>query len=297
VQQPNGLPKHAALVVNAKSRRGRDLFAEAKAKLEMRGVKLVSAHAVRDPKRLQSTVKQVLDAGAPMVIVGGGDGTLSCAVDDFVSHNAVFAFLPLGTANSFARTLGIPLDLDGAIDVIATGERRRIDLGVIDHDYFANAAAIGISPLIGETVPHNLKRYLGRAGYLAWAAYQFTRFRPFRLRVNDEEMDAVEVRIANGRYHGGAELMESAEVDSGEIVIQVVIGNARHRLLTSWAASLLKLRWRRQTVREFHGTEMRIETDPPLPISIDGEVLAHTPATVRVAKAVIEVAVPRAVVP
>jgi YegS/Rv2252/BmrU family lipid kinase len=297
VQQPNALPKHAALVVNAKSRRGRDLFAEAKAKLEMRGVKLVSAHAVRDPKRLQSTVKQVLDAGAPMVIVGGGDGTLSCAVDDFVSHNAVFAFLPLGTANSFARTLGIPLDLDGAIDVIATGERRRIDLGLIEHDYFANAAAIGISPLIGETVPHNLKRYLGRAGYLAWAAYQFTRFRPFRLRVNGEEMDAVEVRIANGRYHGGAELMESAEVDSGEIVIQVVIGNARHRLLTSWAASLLKLRWRRQTVREFHGTEMRIETDPPLPISIDGEVLAHTPATVRVAKAVIEVAVPRAVVP
>jgi YegS/Rv2252/BmrU family lipid kinase len=294
VQQPNALPKQAALVVNAKSRRGRDLFAEAKAKLEIRGIELLSAHALRDPKQLQPTVKRVLDAGAPMVIVGGGDGTLSCAVDDFVSHSAVFAFLPLGTANSFARTLGIPLDLDGAIDVIATGERRRIDLGVIDHDYFANAAAIGISPLIGETVPHNLKRYLGRAGYLAWAAYQFIRFRPFRLRVNGEEMDAVEARIANGRYHGGAELMESAEVDSGEIVVQVVIGNARRRLLTSWAASLLKLRWRRQTVREFHGTEMRIETDPPLPISIDGEVLAHTPATVRVAKAVIEVAVPRA---
>jgi YegS/Rv2252/BmrU family lipid kinase len=294
VEQPRSLPKQAALVVNAKSRSGRDLFEEAKAKLEMRGVQLVSAHALRDPKQLQPTVKQVLDAGAPMVIVGGGDGTLSCAVDDFVSHNAVFAFLPLGTANSFARTLGIPLDLDGAIDVIATGERRRIDLGLIDHDYFANAAAIGISPLIGETVPHNLKRYLGRAGYLAWAAYQFTRFRPFRLRVNGEEMDAVEVRIANGRYHGGAELMESAEVDSGEIVVQVVIGNARHRLLTSWAASLLKLRWRRQTVREFHGVELRIETDPPLPISIDGEVLAHTPATVRVAQAVIEVAAPRA---
>ena len=50
-----------------------------------------------------------------MVIVGGGDGSLSCAVDELVDRDCVFALLPLGTANSFARTLGIPLDLDGAI--------------------------------------------------------------------------------------------------------------------------------------------------------------------------------------
>ena len=79
------------------------------------------------------------------------------------ARDTVFAFLPLGTANSFARTLGIPLDLDGAIDVIANGVARRIDLGCIDGDYFANAAAMGLSPLIAETVPHKLKKYLGMA--------------------------------------------------------------------------------------------------------------------------------------
>lgn len=293
MEQPRDLPKRAALVVNAKSRKGRDLFFQAEDKLEARGIEIIAARAVRDPRKLQDTVREMLDLGAPMVIVGGGDGTLSCAVDDFVSHDAVFAFLPLGTANSFARTLGVPLDLDGAIDVIATGVRRRIDLGMIDSDYFANAAAIGMSPLIAETVPHNLKRYLGRIGYMSWAAYQFLRFRPFRVTVGNETMDAVEVRIANGSYHGGTELMESAEVDSGEIVVQVVLGNARHRLAWSWAASILKLRARKQTLREFHGTELRIVTEPTLPISIDGEVLAHTPVTARVAKGVIEVAAPR----
>ena len=287
------LPKRAALVVNARSRKGRDLFAEARDKLHACGIELLAAHAVRDPKRLRPTIREVLEAGAPMVIVGGGDGTLSSTVDDFVPHDAVFAFLPLGTANSFARSVGIPLDLDGAIDVIATGQRRRIDLGVIDHDYFANCAAIGMSPLIAETVPHDLKRYLGRLGYLGWAAWQFLRFRPFRLMVGNETMDAVEVRIANGSYHGGTELVEDAEVDSGEIVVQAVLGNARHRLVWSWAASLMKLRARKRTVREFHGVELRIATDPPLPISIDGEVLARTPVTARVAKGVIEVAVPR----
>ncbi len=293
MQQPKDLPKRAVLVINTKSRKGLELFAQAQALLEARGIELIGAHAVPHPGELRATIRQVLEADPPMVIVGGGDGTLSSTVDDFVPHDAVFALLPLGTANSFARTLGIPMDLEGAIDVIATGERRRIDLGMIDKDYFANCAAIGMSPLIAETVPHNLKRYLGRIGYFGWAAYQFLRFRPFRLTIGNETLDAVEVRIANGAYHGGTELVEDAEVDSGEIIVQVVLGNARHRLAWSWAASILKLRGRERNVREFHGVELRISTDPPLPISIDGEVLAHTPVTAHVAPGIIEVAAPR----
>lgn len=292
------LPRQAILIVNAMSRRGCDLFDEAKTKLAAAGVELIAAHALRDPRELVPTVRKALAAGAPMVIVGGGDGSLSMSVDEFVGKDAVFALLPLGTANSFARTMNIPLDLDGAVAVIADGERRRIDLGVIDDDYFANCAAIGLSPMIAETVPHGLKRVGGRIGYLAWAAWKFIGFRPFRVTIGEgdaaETIDAVELRIANGGYHGGAELVESAAPDSGEIVVQAVIGNAKHRLIASWAASLMKLRWRKRTVREFRGVALRIATDPPLPISIDGEVLARTPVTAKVAKGVIEVAAPRA---
>ncbi|RYY41544.1 MAG: diacylglycerol kinase, partial [Sphingomonadales bacterium] len=126
---------------------------------------------------------------------------------------------------------------------------------------------------------------------------KFIGFKPFKLTVGEGAdavtIDAVEVRIANGSYHGGTELVEDAEVDSGEIVVQAVLGNARHRLLTSWAASLLKLRWRKTTMREFHGRSLRISTQPPLPISIDGEILARTPVTVKVARAAIVVAAPR----
>ena len=138
-----------------------------------------------------------------MVIVGGGDGSLSCTVDDVVDRDCVFALLPLGTANSFARTLGIPLDLDGAIATIATGRRRRIDLGMIDGDYFANGAAMGLSPMIGESVPHKLKRYLGRVGYLIWAVWCLVRFQPVpadrrRRQRAARPLWATEVRIANG---------------------------------------------------------------------------------------------------
>jgi YegS/Rv2252/BmrU family lipid kinase len=290
------VPKQAVLIVNAHSRRGQDLFGEAAAKLREAGIILIAEHALKDPRLLAPTVKEAVRSGAPMVIVGGGDGTLSGAVDELVGSNCVFALLPLGTANSFARTLGIPLDLAGAVATIATGRRRRVDLGVIDGDYFANCAAMGLSPMIGDTVPHNLKRYLGRVGYLMWAAWCFLRFRPFRLTVHNggesHTVWATEVRIANGSFHGGVELIEEADVASGEIVVQAVTGRSSLRLVWDWFGKFFRLPARDIVTEEFHGHELRIETVPRQRISIDGEVLAKTPCTVAVAERAIEVVVP-----
>lgn len=286
------LPKTATLIVNAQSRRGRELFAQAKSLLEERGILLDACHALDSPAKLQLTVKQEVAAGSKMIIVGGGDGSLSSSVDLLVGKACVFALLPLGTANSFARSTGIPLDLVGAVDVIANGRRGAIDLGMIDDDYFCNVAAIGLAPLIAETVPHLLKRWFGRVGYITWAAVSLVRFRPFELIVDGEHVFATEVRIANGRFQGGTELIDDANPHSGELVVQAVIGRSRYALLKSWGASLLRLPWRRTLTREFYGHTLRIETIPPLPISIDGEILAHTPVTARIAARVIEMALP-----
>lgn len=290
------LPREAALIVNAHSRKGEALFHEAKAKLEAAGVKLIAAHAVHDPSKMNDVVRGAVAGGAPMVIVGGGDGSMSGTVDELVGSNCVFAVLPLGTANSFARTLGIPLDLDGAVQVIATGDRKRIDLGMIDNDYFVNAASIGLSPIIGDTVPHKLKRYLGRVGYLIWALKCSIRFRAFRLVIDDgnqeRRMWSTEVRILNGAYHGGVELSENANVENGQIVIQAVVGRGRARLAWDWYTKFFKLRDRNSHTEEFRGTSFKLATRPKLRISIDGEVLASTPVMVKIAAGVIDVAVP-----
>ena len=180
--------------------------------------------------------------------------------------------------------------------MITGGKVKTVDLGMIDEDYFANCAAIGLSPLIAETVPHGLKKVFGRPGYLAWAALQMARFKPFKLTITQgaqvETLDVLEVRIANGRFHGGAELVKT-RVDDGEIVIQAIDGRLRAKLLWSWGLSLIGPDQVRGTVREFRGREFRIETDPPLPISIDGEVRAKTPVEVRLARRAMLMAVPR----
>ena len=285
----------AAMVVNAKSRKGQALFEQARDIVRDFPFP-VECHAVEDPGKLDETVIAALAKKPDILILGGGDGTVSGLVDHLVHSDTALGVLPLGTANSFARTLGIPLTVEGALDVIRQGNLKRIDLGMIDNDYYANCAALGISPQIAETVPHNLKKYLGRVGYLGWAAWQYVKFRPFTLIVDDgsdvTRMRVVEVRISNGGFHGGTELVEHAEVDSGEIIVQAVRGGVKRNLIWSWFASATKLEARHATLMHFTGKNLKVDTIPRLPISIDGEVLAHTPVVAKVAAGVIEVAVP-----
>lgn len=291
------LPQQAILIVNAMSRKGADAFDHACMKLRAAGIDLIEAIAVKKPEDMDKAVIDAV-AKAPMVILGGGDGTISGNVDHFVGKETVLAILPLGTANSFAKTLGIGDELDPAVDTIARGKPKRIDLGMIDGDYFANAAALGLSPLIADTVPHNLKRYLGMVGYTLWAIRVAFKFRPFRLRIRTDDGQvhktwATEVRIANGTHHGGVELVESQELDSGDIVIQAVTGKSLWGLAWSWFSTLFKLRNRDLTTTEWRGNKLTLEARPVQKISIDGEIAATTPVTIEVAGACIEVAAPQ----
>lgn len=290
------LPGQAILVVNASSREGAGSFKAAVSALDAAGVELIDSIAVTDPANFGGAVADSVKR-APMVIVGAGDGSISSTVDIFAGADTVLAILPFGTANSFARTLGIPLDLDEAVEVIASGRPKRIDLGCIDGHFFANTAVIGLSPLIAETIPSGLKRMLGRAAYLIWAIRWAARFRPFRLTIENESETrrfwATEVRIANGRFFGGIELVDDASVDSGDIVIQAVIGRSKFSLGKNWLGALFRLRQGEAgDVEEFRGTRFRIDTRPHLQVAIDGEPGGHAPIEVSVARSAIDVAVP-----
>lgn len=292
------LPKKAILVVNAMSRKGADAFDEARSKLEMAGIELVDSIAVDDPSKMDEAVTEAI-ARAPMVVIGGGDGSISSNVDHFVGKKTVFALIPLGTANSFAKTLGIGETIDEAVAVIAGGRRLRIDLGKINDSYFANAAALGLSPLIADTVPHKLKKYLGMVGYLVWAARIAFKFRPFRLKVTTDDgtihrIWATEARIANGTHHGGVKLVESADVRSGDIVVQAVTGKSLWGLAWSWFATLFRLRQRAMTTTEWRGRKLKLDARPRQKISVDGEIEARTPVTIQCVAGSIEIAAPRA---
>ena len=294
-----GREKRAALVVNTKSRRGQAAYRDAKHLLERRGIDVTAAYPVRDPTRLPSIVAQCVDEGHALVVVGGGDGSISAVTDSFANRPVALGLLPLGTANSFARTLGLPLDLAAAINVIVDGKVIDVDLGRIDGHTFANAAAIGLQPMIARAVPHRLKKIAGRIGYLAVAAVVVTRLKPFRCKIvfddgrTEQFPEALEVRIANGRYKGGALIAREADVESGDLVVHVVKGRTAMRLAKVWAQVYTGIAPSLDSIAVMRGTRFRIETMPALYVSIDGEAVAQTPIEVSVARQALRIMAPR----
>src|SRR5262245_23603845 len=119
----------AALVVNTRSRQGAALFVDAQRALHERDFALAATCAVRQPRQLRDVVRKLVADGVRLIVVGGGDGTLTTIVDELAYRDVVLGVLPLGTANTFARTLGIPLNVEGAVEVVARGQVREVDLG------------------------------------------------------------------------------------------------------------------------------------------------------------------------
>lgn len=289
----------ATLVVNTHSRSGRRLYEEACRALAARGLQLAATHAVRDAARLPEIVRAAIAGGERLVVVGGGDGTLNAVVDCFARRDAVLAVLPVGTANSFARAVGIPLDLDGAVDVAVGGKVADVDLGVVDGSHFASTAAIGLPASIAHDMPKQLKRRLGRAGYLLVAGRRLLRHRPFRCTLTlpgrQVAFEALEVRIANGEYQGGVRVAGAAGVETRDLVVQAIRGRSRLAVARFWWRAMLGLDpGRSAEVEVLRAPYLSLETVPPQEVSIDGEPVGRTPLHARIARQALLLRVPQA---
>ena len=291
--------RRAVLVVNTRSRSGRDLYAEARKLLTRRGLRIEAAYPVRDPGRLPEIVHGAIAQGHKLIVVGGGDGTISSVVDHFAYRDAALGILPLGTANSFARALGIPLDLAGAAEILTGGGKiADVDLGLLNDDYFANTAAIGLPALVGRSLPHGLKRWFGKFGYILTGAVLFARHKPFRAVLTEASReiaridDALDILIANGPYQGGVKVADEAHPESRDLVIRIVKGGRKTDLLRTWARPILNTRAADFT-EIIRAADLVIATDPPYYVSIDGEVVTRTPVRVSVARQALLLIVPK----
>jgi YegS/Rv2252/BmrU family lipid kinase len=290
--------RRIALVVNGKSRRGRDLFETAVDGLKAAGFTVTAAHALRNPRLLGPTIDRLIAEGHDVIAVGGGDGTLAMAAGKLAGKPLLMAVLPFGTANSFARTLGIEPEVEPAIAVIANGDLARADVVEVADRHFINSATIGLPARIAEDIPPGLKRWFGRLGYFAYACWKFVALRPFMVTVTIPGQPAIteqvlEVRIGNGAFVGGLRVIDGADPESRDVVIQLVRGRYAASLAGVWAASLAGWRPARSRVREIRARAFSIDCSPGQPLSIDGETGLRTPVSVRVDPGSLHIIVPR----
>ncbi|MEU8383484.1 diacylglycerol kinase family protein, partial [Streptosporangium sp. NPDC048865] len=223
------------VVVNTRSRRGRRHYPAVVRALRAQEFGSIRFFPVVDPKRLRATLEQALADEPDLLVVGGGDGTLSAAVKHVAHRDVALGVLPLGTTNNFVRSLGVPLDLAGAIRVLRTGKVADIDLGVAGDREFANLASFGVSVEVAGKVRHGVKRLLGRAAYPLTAMTILPRHRPFRafLTVDGRRHELLthQLNIANGRFHGGWQVARDISIDNGRLVAYQLGSGKRLRLL------------------------------------------------------------------
>ncbi|MPY72517.1 MAG: lipid kinase, partial [Alphaproteobacteria bacterium] len=122
--------RRIAVVVNGGSRSGEGRVGDAVDRLKTGG-DVVSVEKTSEIDAFRDLVRQAATA-ADVVVIGGGDGSMSAALPFFLGDGPVLGVLPLGTANDLARTLGIPLDPAEAARIVADGQERRIDLGEVN---------------------------------------------------------------------------------------------------------------------------------------------------------------------
>jgi YegS/Rv2252/BmrU family lipid kinase len=253
---------------------------------------------VKRPRELGKTLGGLIAEGHDLIAVGGGDGTLAGAAGRLARKDIVMAILPLGTANSFARTLGIEPELEPALDVIAGGDLARVDVVRIGDGYFINSATIGVPARIAEDIPSGLKRWFGRIGYLGYGFYKFLTMQPFAAKLtipgqSDVIAQVVEIRIGNGPFVGGLRVIDGADPESRDIVVQLVRGRYAAALAGVWAANLAGWRPAGKRVREVRATEFQLSCTPEQPISVDGETGMTTPVQVRIEPAALHLIVPK----
>lgn len=272
----------ACLIVNRKSRRAERWLSRLQPLLESRDLKVRESHFVEGRKALLAAGAQAKASGCPIVLIGGGDGTISSLAPFFSGSDVEVGLLPLGTGNALAFDLGIPADLSGACDIIATGATRAIDLGRIDDAYFVNHVAVGASTLVSRSLCPHAKRWVGKLAYLSAALRAYLRVKPFhaRLMLDDEpiELETIQIVLGNGRHHAGPFLLTpNASLESGQLVAYVLETTDRRRLIE------LVRRLRRGDHTEmpdvhpftFHHGQLR--TSRSVRVSVDGEVTRRTP--------------------
>jgi len=277
--------KKALLLVNEHSRKGNNLITQATAILQSLGFELI-VKSTNHADEISTSIRQHQDQ-VELVIIGGGDGTLNCAIESLIDTRLPLGILPMGTANDLARTLKIPTDLAAACQVIADGKVRLIDLGWVNGQYFFNVASLGLSVQITQRLTKDAKRRWGILAYAVTALQTIWASRPFRaeIKVNNQSfhVKTIQIAIGNGRYYGGGmTVAEDATIDDGRLDLYSL--ETQHwweiiALLPSMRQGNHSV-W--QNVRGLHAQEFEIYTSKPRPINTDGEITAYTPAKFRV---------------
>jgi len=254
---------------------------------------------------LCDAARRAVSGGARVVVAAGGDGTVNAVASVVAGTETALGVLPLGTLNHFAKDLGIPLTLAGAVETIVRGEVRRVDVGEVNGRLFVNNSSVGLYPTIVRK--RDVQQRLGKGKWSAFAHAMLTvvgRYPLIRvgLLVDGKALTRKTslVFVGNNEYElHGLQIGKRARLDAGTLTVYLPHEAGRWKLV--WFA-LRALFGRLRDAKDFdvfRTSEISIVVKRSrMSVATDGEVsVMEMPLEYRIRRAGLSVVAPPQFIP
>lgn len=296
------------IILNPKAGRGRGT--QLRAELE----RLLTAAAPSSPavwKIVETRAKghaselarQAVGAGAAIIAAAGGDGTLNEVVNGLMAEPAesrqkvMLGLLPLGTGNDFARCIGLGTDIKRSVETLFQGRPQFVDVGQAHGRWFVNIAGCGFDAIVAERANRGFPFLRGTSAYLAAIAHSLLHLKSAELTLTldgeTRHVRALMCSVANATsYGGGMMVTPDARIDDGLFDICLLAEAGRLEFVRAFPRVFKGTHITHSKVTMLRARTVHIESHPPLPLLIDGEVTGTTPVTFTLSPRALQVMTP-----
>lgn len=257
--------------------------------------KLLDFIVVENLKDFDACIKKLKQhTTVECVIVGSGDGTIVTILNALKDRKELtYGFLPLGTSNTFVKSLGLPSRVEEVLELLPKGHVNSASLGSINGKLFANIADIGVPTKVAENVTNKEKKYLGPVAYVTSGIREMLRHDAIwcELEINGkrETFYTHQVLIANGKYRGPIAISKKTSAFSDTLTLGYSASISRWTYAKDMLAFLTGKKSQRPSLVLKPIESAVLLTKPVQNIQADGEVIGKTPAKIKIIKNAIQV--------
>ncbi|MHC6181151.1 YegS/Rv2252/BmrU family lipid kinase [Clostridium sp. JNZ X4-2] len=237
-----------------------------------------------------------IDETYKYILVAGGDGTVDTAVNHMkkLNINIPIAILPVGTANDFAKFIGIPENVEKACEQIVNSVPRKLDLGKVNDKYFINVASTGLFTDVSQKTDVNLKNTMGKLAYYVKGLEQLHNLRKLRIKVKSETAffhgDMYLMMVFNGQTAGNLKLAYKAKIDDGLLDVIIIKAGMIKDTITLFIKMLRGDHLENTTgLIYFKSNKIEVDCSENIVTDIDGERGPDFPLLIECIKGGIEV--------
>lgn len=239
--------------------------------------------------------RQARDEGAKFIVACGGDGTVMGVVNGLgTNHSVTVGIVPGGTANLLGKALGIPSDPAEAVQILASGEDRKIDLGCRGKALFALGLGVGLTERFVSQTSDGEKEKMGKLAYVSELAKDIgSPPISFQISLDDStafKVDGVGLIIANAEEFNGVPVSPDAQDDDGLLDVCII---THFGILDAIRMGVRAMMHADPGLLSYQASKVRITTETSLDVQIDGEPVDDgTPVEVYVLPKALTVRVP-----